>query len=32
VLALSIKVQNIDADFYDTVFAKGVAIRRCLGL
>lgn len=32
VLALSGKVQTIDADFYDTVFVRDAAIRRCLGL
>jgi hypothetical protein len=32
VLALSGKVQTIDADFYDTVFATDAAIRRCLNL
>ncbi len=32
VLAISGRVQTIDADFYDTVFVKDAAIRRCLGL
>ena len=32
VLTLSGKVQTIDADFYDTVFATDAAIRRCLNL
>jgi hypothetical protein len=32
VLALSGKVQTTDADFYDTIFIKDAAIRRCLGL
>lgn len=32
VLTLSGKVQTTDADFYDTIFIKDVAIRRCLGL
>jgi hypothetical protein len=32
VLTLSGKVQTIDADFYDTIFIKDVAIGRCLGL
>ncbi len=32
VLTLSGKVQTTDADFYDTVFIKDAAIRRCLGL
>lgn len=32
VLALSGKVQATDADFYDTIFIKDAAIRRCLGL
>lgn len=32
VLTISGKVQTTDADFYDTIFIKDAAIRRCLGL